>query len=94
MTELDLTPTDGLTNSTIKFVRLEATPSSTALITFAFTDEEKRPAGEISIRVGVQPEETVDAMIAAAHAELINRLRQWLYVTAKSHGAYAARTRA
>lgn len=94
MSDLDLTPTDGLTNSHIQFSRLEALPGGEALIVFAFTDESKRPAGEITVHVGIPPEQTVDAMIAEAHQELINRLRQWLYVASKSHATYAGRSRA
>lgn len=91
MSELDLTPTDGLTNSTIRFARLDVLTNGGATLWFAFTDEKRNIVGEVPVDVSPTSSGTTDALIAAGHVKMANMLRQWLYVTDKLYSAYAGR---
>lgn len=91
MKELDLTATDGLTNSYIRFSRLDVLEAGTARLWFEITDEDRRVVGEIPIVVGRVPGGTTDAIIASGHAQMVNMLRQWLHIANVHYKAYAAR---
>lgn len=88
----DLVPTDGLTNSYIRFAGLDAVPAGgAAILRFDIHDEDKRLVGTFSFPVSAQPDGTVDSMMAEGHRQMRNVLRQWLYGMDLSYRAYEER---
>ncbi|RWK66854.1 hypothetical protein [Mesorhizobium sp.] len=88
-----LVPRDGLTNSLIKFTRLEAPQKgSGATIFFTMYDEEHIEIGEMSFFVPAKAKKgekgTVDDLIARAHQEMADVLRQWLHTIDVMRQAY------
>lgn len=84
-----LTPTDGHTNATLKFVGFDTTgEDSNATCRFDMRDESGSFVGTLYVPVGPQSEPGINPMVAAAHVKVTNILRQWLYVNDKMRQAY------
>ncbi|MEG3145875.1 hypothetical protein U1839_14535 [Sphingomonas sp. RT2P30] len=75
-----LVPTDGLTNSFIRFGGLDTTPDSGfANMRFDIYDEQGGYLATFNIPIAPNERGSVDMMIADAHREMTNVLRQWIY---------------
>lgn len=84
-----LVPTDGLTDSLIKYAGLDTWPKGGgATHRFDIYDEKKEFVGTFSIDVGPEDRGSVDEQIAEAHRRMVDALRQWLYITDKMRQAY------
>lgn len=91
-----LVPQDGLTNSLIKFTKLEAPQKgSGATIFFTMYDEDHIEVGEMSFFVPAKPKKgqkgTIDDLIARGHREMADVLRQWLYMIDVMRTAYESK---
>lgn len=91
----NLAPQDGLTNAKIKFVSLFVEGNG-AVIHFEMTDDEGSAVGEFPIEVhpsrvpGVP--QTADSLISSAHRDMIDVLRQWIYMLDVSAKVYESRS--
>lgn len=94
MTEIAdrLVPQDGLTDAQIKFSRFEVLGSG-ALIYFAITDEDGKYVGEFPIEVHPSGAGTIDELVATAHRNMVDVLRQWIYVADLTAQEYEKRGR-
>lgn len=82
MTEVPdhLAPRDGLTNSTIRFEGMYSHPNSGhATMSFRMRDENGDDVGVYNIVIPPNDDGSVDQMIALAHRQMIDVLRQWVY---------------
>lgn len=84
-----LVPTDGLTDSYIRFAGMDTHEGdSGATMNFEIYDENGVFIGTIGIDAYASEKGTVDAMIASAYRRLTDMLRQWLYSADKTREAY------
>lgn len=81
MTEVPdhLVPTDGLTNSKMRFSGLDLLESGEQLLRFDISNEIRQPVATFTIEVGRSPDGNADKVIADGHAKMRDILRQWLY---------------
>ncbi len=91
----NLAPQDGLTNAKIEFASFFVEGTG-AIINFEMTDDEGNSVGEFPVevhpsRISGAPQ-TVDALIASAHREMIDVLRQWIHELDVSAKAYESRS--
>ena len=85
-----LVPTDGLTNSSVKFAGLDALPGRNgARIRFDIFDEGQSYVATFSFDIGPRPEGTIDALVAEGHRKMRDVLRQWLHGVDMMHQAYS-----
>jgi hypothetical protein len=76
-----LVPEDGLTDSFIRFDALHILHGQQAVeVTFGIYDEDQHLLGNFEIVVANEGGGT-NALIAAAHRQMTDVLRQWLYTT-------------
>ena len=88
----DLVPTDGLTNSFVRFAGLDTVKGSgAATLRFDIHDEDGDYLGTFPITVCVQTEGSIDSMVAEGHRQMKNVLRQWLHGMDVLHQAYSKR---
>lgn len=84
-----LVPTDGLTNSLIKYGGLDTLPSGGGAIhRFDIYNEERKFVASFEIETGPTGRGSVDGMIAEAHRRMVDVLRQWLHLTEEMRQAY------
>ncbi|AKM09310.1 hypothetical protein [Croceicoccus naphthovorans] len=84
-----LVPSDGFTNSTVRYAGFDAIPGeSGASHRFEFVDGDGRVIGTYRIETKPTSDGTIDAMVAGAHRQMTNVLRQWLFVTDKVRAHY------
>jgi len=75
-----LVPMDGLTNSFIRYAGFDTIEDSgSATHRFDIYDEDSEYLSTFRILVHPTDASTVDGMIAAAHRQFSDILRQWLY---------------
>ncbi|AWM01284.2 hypothetical protein [Bradyrhizobium amphicarpaeae] len=83
-----LAPTDGLTNSKMRFSGLDLWESGEQIIRFEIDDESRHRVGTFSIEVGSRPTGNADMVIADGHAKMRDVLRQWLHEVDKLEQFY------
>lgn len=77
-----LVPTDGLTRSAIRFVGIEFDRETLApTVRFEIVYGDGMRAGTFNIQPDSKRGDSMEAMVAEAHRDLRNILRQWLYET-------------
>lgn len=75
-----LVPTDGLTNSTIRFAGYDPHDNDAgATVRFDILDENGDYIGTINIETYPTNEGTIDAMVVRAYRRLTDMVRGWLY---------------
>ena len=85
-----LVPTDGLTNSSVKFAGLDAIRGMNgARIRFDIFDEDQAYVATFAFDVGPQSEGAIDALVAEGHRKMRDILRQWLHGVDMMHQAYS-----
>jgi hypothetical protein len=86
-----LVPTDGLTNSYIRFGGLDVNYDNGggADVRFGIYNEDGQFLANFVIPVlPTERDGSVDALIAGAHRQMCDVLRQWLYMTDRIRQAY------
>ena len=84
-----LVPTDGLTNSLIRYAGLDAPSDDGDVIhRFDMFDEDRHRIGTFEIETPPADGGSVDRMIGDAHRRMTDILRQWLYTTDKLRQHY------
>jgi len=87
-----LVPRDGLTNSYIKFVGLDAAgDAGAAVVRFDMHNENGTHIGTFRVVAGPTKNGSIDQMVSRAHRQMCDVLRQWLYMTDKMAQAYEKR---
>ncbi|MCP3459627.1 hypothetical protein [Bradyrhizobium sp. CCGUVB23] len=87
-----LVPQDGLTNSSVRWYRMEILHDEGMVrFFFAFTDENKQKIADYPIDLPLSEAKNggFNAMIAEAHRCMNDNLRQWLYVNDTVYRAYS-----
>lgn len=85
-----LVPTDGLTNSAIRFDALEINHGDKSVrVTFGVYDDQQARLTELFVDVPIADYPGgANGLIAHAHARMTDILRQWLYMTDKIRQGY------
>lgn len=83
-----LVPTDGLTNSRVRFSGLDILRSGEQLIRFEMSNESQQHVANFTIEVGPSRNGNADKVIADGHSKMRDILRQWLYETDKLEQFY------
>jgi len=88
-----LVPTDGLTNSSVRFAGLDTISGKNgARVKFDIFDEDEEYVATFAFDVGPQPEETIDSIVAEAHRRMRDMIRQWLHDVDVMHRHYSKQT--
>lgn len=85
-----LVPTDGLTNSGVRFAGLDLLQSHEQILRFEISNENRQHVATFTIEVGRSPNGNGDKVIADGHARMRDLLRQWLYQIDKMEQHYRA----
>jgi hypothetical protein len=90
-----LVPSDGLTNSKIRFAGFDLLEGGAQLVRFDIHNETQNFVASYAVEVGRSKGGNADTVIADGHAHMRSVLRQWLYTVDKLEQFYrkqAART--
>jgi hypothetical protein len=74
-----LVPSDGLTNSNLRFAGFNLLEDGTQIVRFEIKNEHREFVASYNIEVGRTPKGNADTVIADGHAHMRDVLRQWLY---------------
>ena len=74
-----LVPTDGLTNSKMRFCGFDLFESGEQIVKFDISDEHREYVATFRIEVGRSRDGNADKVIADGHAKMRDVLRQWLH---------------
>jgi hypothetical protein len=74
-----LVPSDGLTNSKLRFAGFDLLDGGEQIVRFELFSEQRAFIATFPVRVGRSESGNVDTVIADAHARMRSNLRQWLY---------------
>ena len=84
-----LVPTDGLTNSVIRYAGLDTFEGGGGAIhRFNIYDENREYVSTFEIETQPTGKGSADAMIERAHKQMVDVLRQWLHTTEKMRQEY------